>query len=333
MVTDAYQPDSNWVNAIERHTLCFLLAGLILMSSCTSKTDPVETANIRTVHVYLLAGQSNMDGLGLISELPDAYKAPFEGVLIYNPNRRNDQDSIEDEGFWDALQPGHGSGYGFDSTGHKFSDKFGIELSFARTMREFQPEQAIALFKYAKGGASIHPDAANIYGSWNPDFDRGNGINQWDHFEHHFKRAMSVTDIDGDGVEEKLVPAGILWLQGESDAVYTEEIAMQYGANLANLMSKMRELAGDPQLPIVIARISESMQGPNGVLLTYGDIVRQAQASFAESDPYAAYIDAPDGHGWLDPWHYDSKTYLDLGVSFAKSILTLKTPTNHDDNQ
>jgi hypothetical protein len=327
-------PHSTWFNAIQRRAFWLLLPlGITILTTCKPRSHEETPLNIRTVHVYLLAGQSNMDGLGLVNELPYEYTVPLEDVMIYNPNRRNDQDSIEDEGFWDTLRPGHGSGYGFDATGHKFSDKFGIELSFAKTLRELQPDQSIALFKYAKGGASIHPDAANAYGSWIPDFDRGNGINQWDHFEHHFKRAMSMTDIDGDGVEEKLVPAGILWLQGESDAVYTEDIARQYEANLASLMARMREVVGDPQLPIVIARISESMQGPSGILLTYGDIVRQAQASFVASDPYAAYIDAPVGHGWSDPWHYDSKTYLDLGVSFAKAISMIKPPIGNENNK
>lgn len=304
-----------------------LLLLIPFLSACSPDSKHVESQVMRTVHVYILAGQSNMDGLGLVSELPDEYKNPIAGVFIYNPNRKNDQEAIEDEGFWSLLTPGHGSGYSFDSTGSRYSDKFGLELSFARTLLKEDPDQSIAIFKYAKGGASIHPDAAGNYGSWTPDFEIGNGINQWDHFEHHFKRAMGIRDIDGDGKPEILKPAGILWLQGESDAVFTEAIARQYEDNLKNLMTRMRILSNDPSLPIVIARISESMQGPNGILLTYGDIVREAQASFARADQNASYVDAPAQHGWSDPWHYDSKTYLDLGVLCAESILKLNGKT------
>ena len=31
--------------------------------------------------------------------------------------------------------------------------------------------------------------------------------------------------IDGDGPDDKLVPSGVVWMQGESDADVTEEIA------------------------------------------------------------------------------------------------------------
>jgi hypothetical protein len=304
--------------------MILLLASL---SACQNSAQEQQAPAMKTVYVYILAGQSNMDGLGLVAELPDEYKKPIEGVFIYNPNRKNDQEAIEDDGFWSSLMPGHGSGYGFDSSGSKYSDKFGVELSFVKTLKELHPDEAIAIFKYAKGGASIHPDAAGSYGSWTPDFELGNGINQWDHFEHHYKRAMNLTDIDGDGTPEILKPAGILWLQGESDAVFTEAIARQYEDNIRNLITRMRALSNDASLPVVIARISESMQGPNGVLLTYGDIVRDAQASFAQKDSNVSFIDAPAGHGWSDPWHYDSKTYLDLGVLFAQGISELKAKT------
>jgi hypothetical protein len=314
---------SQSVSTMKAHTIFLLLLLLPFLGASSPGFKETATSDMKIVHVYLLAGQSNMDGLGLVAELPEEYRNPIEGVYIYNPNRKNDQEAIEDKGTWTTLKPGHGSGYAFDATGSRYSDKFGLELSFARTLLQQDPEQSIAIFKYAKGGASIHPDAAGNYGSWTPDFTIGNSINQWDHFEHHYKRAMGITDIDGDGKPEILKPAGILWLQGESDAVFTEAIARQYEDNLRNLMTRMRILTNDPSLPIVIARISESMQGPNGVLLTYGDIVREAQASFALADINASYIDAPIDHGWSDPWHYDSKTYLDLGVLCAQSILKM----------
>lgn len=284
--------------------------------SCSPKA---EVAEPKVYDVFILAGQSNMDGLGLVSDLPDSMRMVQPDVWIYNPNRRNDLDSIEDAGYWEELRAGHGSGFGFDSTGSKYSDKFGIELTFARRMRELRPDMNIALYKYAKGGASIHPDAASAWGSWTPDFHIGNGINQWDHFRHHYHRAMAVRDIDGDGVDDVLRPAAILWLQGESDASYTDSIALAYLANLRQLMGAMRAEAGNPELPVVVAQISESYrgEGEGGRLLPWGETVQAAQREFAETDSHAAVIFPPEGHGWLDPWHYDSPTYLELGRRFA----------------
>lgn len=297
---------------------------IFIFMSCASQ-EPEQIVP-KQYDVYLLAGQSNMDGLGLISELPDDLSQTLDAVPIYNPNRTADEIQTNEMGHWESLRPGHGSGYGLDANGSIYSDKFGIELTFARRMLELNPDQNIALFKYAKGGASIHPEAANEYGSWIPDFGKGNGINQWDHFKFHYKRAMAIRDIDGDGVEDILRPAGILWLQGESDAVYTPAIAESYLENLTQLMYAIRHEAGIEDLPIVISRISESNMGENGTLLTYGSIVQEAQSTFADSDAHSLYIDPPDGHGWVDPWHYDSQTYIELGKRFADAMFSLKKP-------
>lgn len=276
------------------------------------------------VDVYILAGQSNMDGLGLVKNLPDDLNTINPEVFIYNPNRRNDQEEIEDIGYWEALRPGHGSGFSIVSGESRYSDKFGVELTFAKRMRDLNPSQRIALFKYAKGGASIHPDAAGNWGSWSPDFTKGNGINQFDHFSFHLKRAFGLSDIDQDGTKERLRPAGILWLQGESDASYSNEIAGQYKENVRHLMNEIRALTGVSNLPVVIARISESHMDEDKLLLTFGEAVRQGQKDFATEDINAAYIDAPEGHGWLDPWHYDSATYIELGKRYADKMYALK---------
>ncbi|HAC15932.1 MAG TPA: hypothetical protein DCE78_08320 [Bacteroidetes bacterium] len=279
-----------------------------------------------TYQVYILSGQSNMDGLGLVAELPGEYLVTQNDVPIYNPNRKNDQEQLEDLGFWESLNPGHGSGYSTDGTQSFFSDKFGVELSFAKKMQELNPNANIALYKYAKGGASIHPDAAGDWGSFHPDYEVGNGLNQWDHFEYHYRRAMKIKDVNGDGVDDVLVPAGLLWLQGESDASYTQEIAETYEQNLKYLIQRVRELTGNPALPVVIARISESNlseNSPDGVVLRYGEIVIAAQEKIANDDPNVSIIYPPDTIGWLDPWHYDTQTYLDLGISFAESMTKL----------
>lgn len=194
-------------------------------------------------------------------------------------------------------------------------------------MRDLNPDANIALYKYAKGGASIHPDAAGDWGSFQPDYEVGNGLNQWDHFEHHYRRAMEMRDINGDGVEDVLIPAGLLWLQGESDASYTQNIAESYEANLKYFIQRVREMTGNPDLPVVIARISESNLSENttdGVVLRHGEIVMAAQEKIAQDDPDVSIICPPDSIGWLDPWHYDSQTYLDFGIRFAESMMKLK---------
>ncbi len=278
----------------------------------------------KTYDFYILAGQSNMEGLGLVTDLPDSLSGIHNGVFIYHPNRLQDNASPEDIGYWEELRPGHGAGFMTDGMHSFYSDKFGPELSFAIEMKKLSPTRNIAIFKYAKGGASIHPEAAGDWGCWYPDSGSDVGINQWDHFKHQLRRALSVEDIDGDGEPDTLVPAGILWLQGESDASFTRAIAESYTDNLSFLIRSIRDAAGKPLLPVVVCRISESNLGENGTVLTWGPIIQSAQEKFVELDPHAALIRPPDNHGWLDPWHYDSQAYLELGVRFAEAMYGLQ---------
>ena len=100
--------------------------------------------------------------------------------------------------------------------------------------------------------------AADQFGCWDPDFHGKNGINQYDHFLKTVRTAMNTRDINNDGVEDYLVPAGILWMQGESDADKSEEIAMKYYAHLTRLMDLIRAALHTDDLPIAIGKISDS---------------------------------------------------------------------------
>lgn len=272
--------------------------------------------------LYILAGQSNMDGQGSVDDLPDYLSGIRNNAWIYSPNRRDDQQPIDDRGFWDRLRPGHGDGYQTDGERSFLSDSFGPELSFVERLMGFNSEKTVLIYKYAKGGSSIHPDVASDWGCWDPDYERGNGINQWTHFRHHLNRAIERAEKRF----ESVMPAGILWLQGESDASHTRTIAEAYAGNLSNLLNSIRKEAKDLTLPVVVGEISDSMMGRGKRRQTYpfGDIVKSAQRQFVEQDNYAALVTTPEDHGFIDAWHYDSQTYIDLGIRFADAIMNLR---------
>jgi len=50
------------------------------------------------------------------------------------------------------------------------SNRFGVELSFACELKKLLTNENIALIKYSKGDTSIHIDAAEEFGCWDPDF-------------------------------------------------------------------------------------------------------------------------------------------------------------------
>lgn len=283
---------------------------LIFVIGCSSESGT-------TYNLYYLGGQSNMDGYGFVRDLPGDLAVTISDVYIFHGNGASDDSGIDGRGLWAQLRPGHGVGFSADSSGNNYSERFGLELTFASRMKELEPGVRIAIIKYSLGGTSIDAEAARNFGSWDPGYKGGEGINQYDHFLATLINAMNIKDIDGDGRPDRLVPSGILWMQGESDGDVNEEIALRYYDNLQELMSLIRDALGGKDIPVVLGRISDSGNDPSGLVWEWGDIIREAQERYAETDPKAGIITATDNYGYSDPWHYNSDGYIDLGRQFA----------------
>ena len=303
-----------------RSSLChraFLLVALVALL----RTPALEA---KTFKLYYLGGQSNMDGYGYVKELPEPLQGPVKNVMIFQGNTAPDGVDVDGRGLWAELRPGHGAGFASDGKANTCSDRFGVELTFARRMQELEPGTNIAIIKYSRGGTSIDPGAASTFGCWDPDYCAGNGVNQYDHFLATLRHAFNVRDIDGDGEVDTLVPAGIVWMQGESDAAHGAGIAGRYESNLKRLMDLIRAALREDDLPVAIGRISDSgRQETDGKVWDYGDTIRNAQAAFVRSDAAAALVTTTDGYGYSDKWHYDTAGYIDLGKRFADALAGL----------
>lgn len=298
----------------KHHTICWLATvSMFVISGALIGAD---------FHLYYFGGQSNMDGYGYVNQLPEPLTDPLEDVWIFHGNTSADNEPVDGKGLWARLRPGHGVGFNSDGEENHYSDRFGVELTFARTLRERFPERRIAIIKYSRGGTSIDEGAAGNFGCWEPDYRGSGGVNQYDHFLATVTHAYADRDIDGDGESDRLIPSGIVWMQGESDAHYSVEIAERYQENLRRLMDLIRAAFRSDDLPVAIGRISYSTKEPPS--WKHGEIVRAEQAAYVESDSNAALVISTDNYGYSDPWHYNSEGYLDLGRRFAEEIVALE---------
>jgi len=151
-------------------------------------------------YLYFLAGQSNMDGYGLVNELPESLAGEVDGVFIFLGQIKNDGLPVTGTGTWTPLIPGLGAGSRTDAEAVTPSERFGPELTFAHHLRQLRPGEKIAIIKYAKGGSSLdvrRPPA----GTWDPHDTRGTGelrgVNQYDHALATIANATHTHDIDG----------------------------------------------------------------------------------------------------------------------------------------
>jgi len=279
-----------------------------------------------TVRVYYLGGQSNMDGYGYNKDLPGDLDRVNRNVMIFHGNPEADDLTGGGMGLWQELQPGHGVGFLSDGQLNKYSDRFGVELSLASRLQFLYPGETIAIIKYSRGGTSIDSLATGRFGCWEPDYQGTTGINQYDHFLLTVNTAMNTNDLNGDGRRDILIPAGIVWMQGESDASFTEEIAGRYYFNLKRLMDLVRASLHTDDLPVVLGKISDSWDDTSdGKVWDYGELVQYAQEKYARTDGNAAIVRETRYYKYSDPWHYDSEGYLDLGKKFAEALYQLDT--------
>ncbi len=262
-----------------------------------------------------------MDGYGYVADLPEKLRGT-QSTMIFHGNGVFDNQPGGGLGKWTRLRPGHGAGFKSDGKTNVYADRFGSELSLASTLSKMYPNKKLAFIKYAVGGTGLHLSTG--YSNWSPDFQDGEGKNQYDFALNTIKNAFSVTDIDGDGEVDRLIPAGIFWMQGEADAHASQASANAYFNNLTRLMGLLRAAFWKDDIPVVIGKITDSELGEED-LMPYIRRVHLAQEQFIEQDICAIYMNQTERYPYSenDPWHYLSEGFIKMGEDFAKSYTAL----------
>lgn len=307
------------MNNISALFILFCLTGF-------SQKNNVSIDSENDIMLFVLAGQSNMAGYGHNKDLPKTLDTTFDDVWIFQGNTADDEALDGGLGKWEALRPGHGVGFSSNGKVNEHSDKFGVELSFAKKMKKHYPNRKIAIIKYAKPGSSIDSLAKRTWGHWEPDYQGTNGINQYDHFLNTLKNAIGSSDLDNDGKMDVLIPSGIIWFQGTSDSFISEEVAKKYGNNLKRLMDLFRAALHFNDLPIVLGKVSDSGDDPDGKVWEYLELVQHGQEQLVRKDEYVTIVRSTRKLNYSDPWHYDSEGYIKLGELFADAYYDLMTP-------
>ena len=309
-------------------TLNRLFAIMLVMSALAGCASQSETVN--SYKLYYLGGQSNMEGFGFSDKLREDVARPSPDVMIFTGQMALDNETHGGIGIWETLQPGHGTGFKTDGESNQLSNRFGPELLFGQTIAKHMPASRIAIIKYALGGSGLAEGVG--YGNWHPDFSDGAGINQYDHALTTLRNALAHTDIDGYGVSDRLIPTGIVWMQGEADAYDSQAAADDYRVNIERLMDLLRAALRVDDLPIVIGKITDSGMSEDGTVMDYIETVQRAQQDFVTSDDCAAYVTVTDDLAYLDDgWHYDTEGFVRLGIAFAEAMQDLEQKCGPND--
>jgi hypothetical protein len=246
---------------------------------------PLESADVsilpdglERVDVFLLMGQSNMKGRGVMPE------EPLRNPQIIMMHKGTD-------GWFLARHPLHLVGNATDFHG---ADNAGVGpgLAFAEAIAAAQPATRIALIPCALGGSNIT--------QWRK------GRRLYDETVRRAKLALQQ------GPNGKTRIAGALWLQGESDTKTPEKI-QAYPAALGQLIDNLRADLGVPDLPFIACTIGEMKpeSAPqakiNAILLGISSI-----------RPHTACVDSRDFAKHIgDRVHFDTATQEEHGRRYA----------------
>ncbi|MBL9114198.1 MAG: sialate O-acetylesterase [Verrucomicrobiaceae bacterium] len=256
---------------------------------------PLQRADVSklpdgTTHldIYLLCGQSNMKGRGV---MPDEPKRDPRVVMMH---RGDDQ-------WYLARHPLHLTG---DAQTFKGHDNAGVGpgLTFAEVMLNQDKEAAIALVPCAVGGSSIKV--------WQK------GAKLYEDAVRRARLALSSTA----GVKARI--RGILWLQGEANANAKELPA--YEDLLKAMIEAFRSDLGLPELPFIACTIGEMQPEPrlkdlmamNQLLLNLPNRVKHTQC-----------VDARELKTHIgDRVHFDTAAQEEMGRRFAAKMTQLVQP-------
>lgn len=243
--------------------------------------------------VYLLAGQSNMDGRGKMSNLSEAQRAPLEDACIFYRNPPATSDG------WKPLAPGYSMALGYKGT--LPSATFGPEIGFAQAITKARPGDHLALIKGSKGGSSLSKD-------WNPGLK-----NQSETHGFCYRNFLETVELAKKALPggDTFVIRGVLWHQGESDSGSSVEL---YQQRLTTFIARLREDLDQPNLPFVIGEVFD-----NGKR----DSVRAAQRAVAAAIPHTAFASAADLKTSDAGTHFDAASQITLGERFAAALLPL----------
>jgi len=245
-------------------------------------------------HLYLLAGQSNMDGRGKNSDLTKEQARPSKGAIIFYNNPPHASDG------WQPLEPGYSIAPKYK--GGLPSKTFGPELGFVAALTKAQTDQKIALIKGSKGGTNLRKD-------WAPG-EKGKPETQGPRYRFFIEaitKAKAALEKEGHSFQLK----GLIWHQGESDSKTNSETHQK---RLAELMARLRSDLNAPNLPFVLGEVFD-----NGKR----DKVRTAIQDAAKADPACGLVSAQGLSTWDAGTHFDAKSQWTLGERFAEEMLKL----------
>jgi len=267
----------------------FLLIGLFILTTNIFAQD-------RDFYIYLCFGQSNMEGQGTIEEIDETVDSSFQVMAALDcPNLGKTKGSWYTAvpplcQCWSHLCP---------------ADYFG------KTMVSNLPDSIrVGVINVSVGGCDIRLFDKDIYQDYDSTSTESWFLSkledyEWNPYQYLIDLAQ-LAELDG-------VIKGILLHQGETNtgqAEWPSYVKKIYNDMLADL-----SLDAD-SIPLLAGEVLYADQG--GDCASMNTII----ARLPDTIP-TAYVISASGCPGMDQWHFNSAGYRELGIRYAKTMLSI----------
>jgi len=290
------------------------------LSTMTAEAEPIQ--------VFILAGQSNMQGQGVVSMDHPKYYNGGRGNLEWSIKHSVSADRMThlknnaDE--WviredveisfksrDKVRKG---GLTVGYTGYGGNSHIGPELQFGHVMGDHF-EEDVLLIKTAWGGKSLYVD-------FRPPSSGGDTGPYYTRMIEEVRAALALLD------DQSYELRGFVWMQGWNDMCSKPAIP-EYAENLVNLANDVRKEFNEPTLPIVVGELGNGGAAPPDSAMTKFRAAQKAgvaqikHAIFVPTTTFARDNDKSPNPGHGHHWFGNAESYFLVGDALGTGMKSL----------
>lgn len=318
-------------------TALSVVMGLSVAAATYAADGKEPAAGRKPVKVFILAGQSNMQGKGSLEHL--------EGLVKSEPAKFG---HLKKDGKWVERDDVFVSFPQLDADRSKDMNgklsvgftwpqrvKVGPELGFGEVVGD-AIEEPVVLVKAAWGGQSLDVDFRPPSAGWEREFDLNNrdqwkpGTQGWAYKQIFNNLHIALDDLGATFPELKgreYEIAGLVWFQGWNDLIDGKRVDA-YQGNLVHFIRDIRKHLNRPDLPVVIGVMGQDGESAADNMMR----MRAAQAAPAEMEEFEGTVAAVQTAPFWDPsvkydggYHYmgSARFYYDAGRAMGEAMLQL----------
>ncbi len=324
------------------------LATAVLAVACATPLAAAEdAAPPKPIKVFLLAGQSNMEGQGVVAMDHPKYYNGGKGNLVWSMTHSKSAARMEhlkdadgrwtvrdDVKVWYKVRDGVTKGnltVGFTGyvsredveSGKGGDSHIGLELQFGHVVGDHFDEPVL-LIKTAWGGKSLYRD-------FRPPSSGGEVGPYYTQMIAEIRQALGdIESLFPNRKTHDYELAAFVWMQGWND-MCTPDAIPEYADNLVNLVNDVRKELRVPNLPAIIGELGNGGPQATGNMAAF----RKAQQQGTGRIENAAFVFTHDfardpalspctGHG--HHWYANAESYFLIGDALGNRVVRLLKP-------